>query len=212
MLTSVDLSAAQTKLRGQRLQASSLDMSMVYKRLRMLREAGDLKRMHTISTQRDHRIGQHVYGAMCIAVELCRINLMDPGPVLLTLLYHDAPERSTGDIPAPTKRASPAISNALELMENQFFDEYGLLEPYDILRMQNIPHPGIMEIEEAIVKAADVLDLMQMCIHERMLGNRNQTLEWCYTNCDGYLATLEWVPGVENIRFLMSNEWSHYRD
>lgn len=176
----------------------------------MLNDAGDVKRLHTVNTQRQWLIGRHVYGAQCIAVELCRINMIDPGNSLLALLYHDAPEVLTGDIPAPTKRHSPAIDKSLRMMEAEFYASWDLLQPGGHLRAHNILATGLIKLELGICKAADTLDLGMSMVIERRNGNRNPKIQHVISNVLDYMIPHYWIPGVKEFTEYLDNEWMQY--
>jgi 5'-deoxynucleotidase YfbR-like HD superfamily hydrolase len=170
------------------------------KRMEALYEAGDLVRLHTVRTVEQHTIARHVYGSMVVAMELCELNGVAPGPVLQALLYHDAPEVDTGDIPAPVKRASPDMSALLDRMEEVFVAEHSL------------PIPMLGDLEGFIVKTADTLDLVWTCLRERRLGNKTQRLSLMFIRALSYLETARHeIKGVSSMCEHLSYEWEKLR-
>ncbi len=171
-------------------------------RLEVLYAAGEVKRLHTVPTLKSRTVAAHVYGAQCIAEELCALNTVPPGPVLHALLYHDAPEVETGDVPAPTKRASKEIDLALEAMEEKFCKATGI--PVIAPRFFSV-------LEYDIVKAADYLDLGMICVQELMLGNRHQRIGLVLKNIIDYTRELEVkVLGVAQLRGYLTRMGAKY--
>lgn len=152
-------------------------------RIEELYESGFVERLHTVKTHDRHTVAAHVYGSMIIAVELCGLNGVDYKRILWTLLYHDAPEKDTGDIPAPTKRL--LNSAAIEDLENAF---------YDRLEISPMPHS---EIENKIIKASDYLDLGYICLVERRMGNKTKHLDLVHSNIQKYLKEIIGIIGVQ---------------
>lgn len=167
-------------------------------RLETLYESGTVKRMHTVPTVGHHDIAGHVYGSLLIGVELCRHNATPTQNVMIALLYHDAAEVDTGDIPAPVKRLSLDIKHALEAMESEFAEEVGHFDP------------RLTKIETDIVKAADTLDLMFKCVIERRMGNRHPRLAIVMHNVLSYIEAQKHVRGVGEIAMHLASEWRKY--
>jgi 5'-deoxynucleotidase YfbR-like HD superfamily hydrolase len=167
------------------------------KRVEVLRDAGEVKRLHTVDTISSHTIARHVYGSQIIAVELCRLNDHPTGPVLLQLLVHDAPEIDTGDIPAPTKRASPEINQALESMESAFYSSYMISLPF----MTKVGHD--------IVKASDTLDLAFAALYEQRRGNRHPRIRMVFYNCMKYLEDQAYLIGIKEFKEYLAMEFRH---
>jgi 5'-deoxynucleotidase YfbR-like HD superfamily hydrolase len=164
-------------------------------RIGFMRDAGEVTRLHTVNTIHRHTVAEHVYGAQVIALELCRLNLIEPGRVLLALLEHDAAEVETGDVPAPTKRANADIKTAFDLLED------------GVAEMVGFSAPVLTSKEQAILKAADWLDLAYRCLEERRLGNRNPRLQRTFLNIMDYTAAFD-VQGVSELRTELVSLWT----
>lgn len=170
---------------------------MDVKRAEMLRRAGHVSRMHTIQTVKPRPISEHVYGASCIAVELCLANRIHPGHVLMVMLIHDAPELKTGDAPAPTKRL-PGMNALYRKMEEAFYEKW----KFEI--------PDLMELEAMICKASDYIDLAYTCLEERRLGNKSPDIAEVLTNAIKYVKeSCMWVSGVDTFINRIEMEWNY---
>lgn len=166
-------------------------------RLRILYNAGRVKRFHTNSTLAYHSISTHVYGTICLAVELCAIAGESPTDVILALLYHDAAESMTGDTPAPIKRDVPALKNALGAAEDVFDVKVGT-------------GVELTEWEIQVVKMCDVLDGMMTCVYERQLGNRHPDLKRSFDNYTRYTEEhLEAIEGARQFYDFIIKEWDN---
>lgn len=171
----------------------------VMDRIAVLYRAGEIKRLHTVYTQHTHTVAEHVYGSQIIAMELCLLNGLTASSMMRvvgTLLVHDAPEVWTGDWPAPIKREVPELKSIEAQLERQFYAKH------------NIELPSIIPIEEAIVKAADTLDLAMVCMREKLMGNKSRALEEVFTNCMEYVVAQSWVEGVQFIADQIKEAWN----
>lgn len=119
------------------------------------REAADVLRYHTQRTLRQQSIGAHSFGVMQLVLAAdpeCRKE------VLVAAMRHDYAELSTGDVPAPAKRASAALQGALDDLERA--------HPH------LAPHPGPFTSRELrILKWADTMELVLWCLEEHEMGN-----------------------------------------
>lgn len=187
---------------------------MSFARIEMMRRAGSVERMHCVRplVQDGYNIAEHTYNAMCIAMELCRINLVQPGRVLAKLLYHDAPEVETGDMPANIKRASPEAETAMRILEGGFKKKWDIEDPEAVtFRLQKIPGNEAHQLELGIYKASDYLELGWFCLVERRMGNRyvhgGQSVDTVFKNIMEYILAYSWIPGVVSISEYLNKEW-----
>lgn len=171
---------------------------MITTRLEAMYLAGGVKRCHTIPTLFNRTISEHVYGAQLIAVELCNLNGIEPGRVLQKLLYHDAPEVETGDLPANVKKGSKDLRDALARME------------FDFMTRLYVADPECNDLESLIVAAADNLDFLFMCLNERRMGNRHPYLNVVFNRSNSYAVTLmEKLNGVREVVMYVAQEWGN---
>lgn len=78
-----------------RKKSSKIDLLA---RLKVVRESAYVKRCHTIPIHGEYTVAQHCYGALNLLV----VAHPDPSANLMkAVLWHDAHERYTGDIPSP---------------------------------------------------------------------------------------------------------------
>lgn len=169
---------------------------MNLERIAALYEAGRVKRLHTRATIAEHTVAAHVYGALVLAVELAALNDVRLDKVLLALLYHDAAEVATGDIPAPTRKASPVLAQALQKLERAWEQKMNLPLPSDLT-----------PLEQALVRACDTLDLAFNVLYERMLGNTHPWTYDVFHNCFAYLEDQSHICGVQELKRFLSQSW-----
>ena len=166
-------------------------------RISVLMDAGAVRRCHTVRWLADYTVAAHVYGAQCIAVELCALNQVAAGAVCAYLLYHDAPELLTGDIPAPTKRAlSHEAQDELEELEAQFYRRVGI-------------HPveKLTSVQLGIGRAADVFDLCYAALYERENGNAAPAVERVFRRALSYVAPYTKIKGVQALQQDLATRW-----
>jgi 5'-deoxynucleotidase YfbR-like HD superfamily hydrolase len=173
-------------------------------RLEELYDAGTVKRFHCHPAGVQQTIAEHVYGSLLVATELVGMNRKRAAEEGLSislekiygaLLIHDAPELETGDIPAPTKRASEQLRCAIAGMEANFYD-----------RLQ-IKVPDLNRVEEDIVHASDTLDLIFTTLRAREHGNRHPKLERILENAFDYLEELRHLAGIDEFAYYLSERW-----
>jgi 5'-deoxynucleotidase YfbR-like HD superfamily hydrolase len=175
-------------------------------RLEALYDAGEVKRLHTVPILREHHVAEHVYGALMWLMEL--VDQVRPAAtaaglsisrehVLIWLMYHDAPELITGDIPAPTKRALAAHDGSdsvppLDTMEAEAYS-----------KLFNITPPTLNEWEMKLAKTCDYLDLAMCCVRERQMGNGHPTLFMVFQNAMTYVSQC----GLPRVQFYERWMW-----
>lgn len=126
-------------------------------RLRLMRIAARIPRVHTRPPIHKQTVGEHTFGVLAILREVCQ-----PSVALYeAALYHDAPEAVTGDVPAPAKWDSPALTEALNDVEDDIIDRWRLPNSRNL-------NPQ----EERLLKFADLMELALFSIEEVNMGNR----------------------------------------
>lgn len=148
---------------------------MITDRLRLMRIAARIPRVHTRPPIHKQTVGEHTFGVLAIIHEVLGV---DASPNLLrAALYHDAPEAITGDVPAPAKWDSTELSGALSDLEDQIVSKYSL--PTSRL--------DLSEFEERVLRYADLMELALFAIEEVNTGNRG--MRKVGSNALNHLAT-----------------------
>lgn len=125
--------------------------------VRILWTAGMTKRLHTVPTDARNLVSEHSWG---VALILLTIYPTVSVAGLARALIHDCAESVTGDVPAPTKWASAAVSTSLETLEIEYEKRWGVF--YDL-----------SPEEEYAIKVADMLDLLMFCHYREILGDKS---------------------------------------
>lgn len=123
-----------------------------------LRNAGYVRRYHTIQTIGHQTVAEHSFHVAMILLELT--NGQASAELLKAALYHDLPEVFTGDIPATAKWASPPLVQSLKLLEDVFDNDYNLVV-------------NLSEDDKKLLKFADMAELVMYSLDQLRLGNRN---------------------------------------
>lgn len=121
----------------------------------LTREAGRVERSHTTFHLGSDPNGLHSYNVANL------ILLLHPDPsidLLRAALWHDVPERFTGDMPSTFKRQCPEVRAAMKAAEAQIEHHYGL----------DIP---LCDAEKAWLKAADKLEFYLWAEEQAAMGN-----------------------------------------
>jgi 5'-deoxynucleotidase YfbR-like HD superfamily hydrolase len=147
--------------------------------IQVMREAGAVERCHTLPHHGSYTVGQHCYDALSLLL------LLHPDPSLALIkatLWHDFPERWTGDVPAVIKWRDPNLHNALERAEGRILAEtFGTLHPWAELSFS----------DRCWIKAVDALELFLWCGDQLRLGNENARV--VMSNLAG-IRGADWLP------------------
>lgn len=133
------------------------------KAIKFMREAGAVRRCHTIPIIGEYNVAIHVYNMLA----MLRLLYPDaPLPLIWAIIEHDIPERLTGDIPAPTKWFGAIDKERLNQLEHEITKS---VVGYD--------HCAILSYEEERwLKALDILELALFCRDQIMIGNKNMAV------------------------------------
>jgi len=142
-------------------------------RLQFIHEGSRVERFHTRPGHTPDTDGRHSHGVAMLVYLLSPV--MPSAELLMEALSHDLAEQFTGDTPAPAKWRMEDNGRALDAMEKQMRQKFGLLFP-------------ITEEEQRLLKLADSLDGLLWCAHEAALGNRYVRL--IYDRWEAYMQTL----------------------
>lgn len=131
-------------------------------RVKFIREAADVERIHTIRRIGEYCVGKHSFNMLAM------LRLLWPeAPLSLVwaIVEHDIPERVIGDIP------SPSIRNVLTESHQQILhEEMCVLEE---LFGRNFCYYGLPEDQMKWLKALDKFELYLYTRDQARLGNRN---------------------------------------
>lgn len=140
-------------------------------RLEFMYRGAKTRRYHTEDVLHPQNVAEHSWGVAMLVV------MIDPAAskeVLLAALSHDVAEHIVGDVPAPSKRANPALKATLDTLEGSLLAGAGLGFA-----------DGLTDYEKSVVKAADIIDGMMFCVNERRRGNKDITN--VYRNFSSYI-------------------------
>lgn len=125
--------------------------------IRALREAGQVKRGHTVPYIGHYDIAQHTWQAVMLLYCLHP----NPSPNLIkAVMFHDVGERYVGDLPAPVKWASAKLADIHGELELRAVKALGV----DI---------ELTDDEVAWAKAVDALEFYLWCEDQAAFGNRH---------------------------------------
>ena len=128
-------------------------------RIVQIRTGGDVERCHGVRHTGSYSNAQHTWGALALLYVLWTEKFPWLSPYLM---FHDVPEAWVGDIPAPVKRYSATVRDAVNSLESV------------ILKRLNLPDPEKLEKDDrAKLKACDQLDLYLWAKEQEAGGNRH---------------------------------------
>jgi 5'-deoxynucleotidase YfbR-like HD superfamily hydrolase len=132
-------------------------------RVKFLREAADVQRLHVIRTIGEYSNGHHSFNMLT----LLRLLWVDaPKELIWAIVEHDIPERVIGDVPSPALKHVYHNSN-----------EAVVLEELDVLQeLFGEQHfIGLSEELHLWLKGLDILELYLYARDQKRLGNLNLT-------------------------------------
>lgn len=128
-------------------------------RLRAVREASLVERCHTLPHTGSYNLGVHQYGV----ATLCHLLWPDNHALTVAALYHDVPERWTGDVPSQVIRDNPELAAVLTRRDRLIAGTLGLPCEHDL-----------GDIDFARFKACDRLEFWLWCQDQLALhGNQS---------------------------------------
>lgn len=122
-----------------------------------LMQFGQTQRYHTEVLIKSQDVAQHSFYVAWLCWLLS--GRSPSGELIMTALAHDAGERSTGDLPAPTKRATK-LGPQFDALEAVYTGGAGFLQP------------TLTQDEHEILKLADAMEGAFYCLRELKMGNR----------------------------------------
>jgi 5'-deoxynucleotidase YfbR-like HD superfamily hydrolase len=145
--------------------------------------SGKVNRMHTMPQLHRENIAEHTWGFLYI---LLRYWPDAPRDVIVSVIFHDAGEIATGDVPGHIKWASPELTTILEQKEKAYIES--IINP-DLVLSHRSEWGCVLEI-------CDRADFCVSCIHEMRLGNQNavEYYERSFKRLVGTVTNLEDSP------------------
>lgn len=122
------------------------------------RLAGQVTRYHTWPVHHRQTVGEHTWQVMRIYYQI----FGPPSALVFTkLIWDDAGELVTGDLPFPIKARNPGLKAIMDSLEEQAVEGMG-----------GNPRPGVSDVEKRRVKTCDLIDMLEYGLHELDLGNK----------------------------------------
>jgi len=124
-------------------------------RILAAREAGHVERCHTIPHVPTYDVAQHTFNMLAM------LDILHPNPSLnlyRAILWHDAAERWTGDLPARVHALREKMAELTEDVEN----------------LHKIPRPKLTDEEKSWLHALDKLEFW-LWAHEEKEGRGNKS-------------------------------------
>jgi len=134
----------------------------ITKKINFMREAASVRRCHALPILNGDQyvVGLHSYNMLA----MLRILWPDaPIHLVWAILEHDAPERLTGDIPAPTKWFGIVNKETLNDAEKTILT--------DVLGYSH--ESGLDDYERQWLRGLDIFELSLFCRDQMSLGNKN---------------------------------------
>ncbi len=136
----------------------------IVERALAIREGGQVQRAHTMQYDGPYNVAIHSYNALSL---LLLLYPKTPSLGLIrAVMWHDVPERWTGDIPAPAKWASPKLKELLDKLEEKILKELGLEDLFKNLSQEELNW----------LNAVDLLELWIWSKEQIHHGNKNLIL------------------------------------
>lgn len=123
-----------------------------------LMEASHVQRCHAMPTLTDAGLAKHQWGVASLALALC------PEPSLSLIracMWHDVPERWSGDIPGPARREFEELQTGENLVTWSVWHHLGHPAPED----------SLSEEEKWWLRFCDMADFYLFSCHEVRMGN-----------------------------------------
>lgn len=143
---------------GEAGDGQGANVSRMIDRIRAFREAGNVRRSHTIPYHGEYTNGKHCYDALSLLL----VAHPDPSTNLIkAVLWHDTAERWLGDLPHPAKKAFPMLGEEYAIAEEAILGQLGI--------------PSITNEELVWLKAVDALEFWLWAKDQEAIGNSHVT-------------------------------------
>ncbi len=166
------------------------------------REAGNVRRCHTLPHVGEYTVGKHSFDAVSLLL------ILHPAPsvsLIMALMWHDCGERWTGDIPSPAKHRDQVFHDALDAMELGQIQEWEFYEGFE----------GLEGDDYAWLRAIDQIEFCLWCHDQEAFGNKHVLKARGYTEklmnseahrwpapCLEFYAAFKWDRMPENVNEL----------
>lgn len=129
----------------------------ILRRTKFAREAGEVRRCHTMRIIGEYNVAQHSFNMVTM---LLAFHPEASSELIKACLYHDLPERLTGDIPATAKWANIVSAEILERNEKAILKGVGC--------------SYMLTVDETKwLRSMDIFELYLFCLDQHMLGNKD---------------------------------------
>ncbi len=131
-------------------------------RILTFREGGRVTRAHTFPHIGHYDVAQHSYNALSLLLLLYPKGAQPSLGLIKAVLWHDVPERWTGDVPAPAKWASPELKDLLDALEEKVLEKLDIPNLFKVLTQE----------EKDWLLGVDLLELYIWSVEQGMYGNK----------------------------------------
>lgn len=125
-----------------------------------LREGGQTQRCHTMQSVGPYNVAVHSFNALNLLLLL--YPTIPSIHLIRAVLWHDIPERWTGDVPAPAKWHSPELKKILDELEMKVIKKLGIEECFENLTPE----------ENKWLHGVDLLELYLFVLEQLEVGNK----------------------------------------
>jgi len=133
-------------------------LERVLKITKIGRESGAVRRVHVAPFHGEYNNAIHVYNVLVLLWAFRPQLWATLGPAAL---FHDAPERFTGDIPGQVIDDHPELASALRAMDEDICARFGIPDAHQL----SPEHRDVL-------KALDRLELWLWCLEQYRMGNQ----------------------------------------
>lgn len=130
-------------------------------RIWAFREGGQTKRCHTMNYHGHYDVAQHSFNMLSMLF-LLHTTTPPSQELIKAVLWHDIPERWTGDVPTTAKMADPELKRAMSRIEQEVLIKLGIRELFPILTRE----------ERNWLDALDLLELALWATEQEVMGNK----------------------------------------
>jgi 5'-deoxynucleotidase YfbR-like HD superfamily hydrolase len=119
-----------------------------------------VQRWHTRPTHRSQNVAEHTWQVMRLYIEMFGV---PSSHVLMSVMYHDAAELVTGDVPFSAKRFGETGSDLKKVLTR--------LEHEASIVMELPTHNSVTALDAARLKICDLLDMVEFAREAQLAGD-----------------------------------------
>lgn len=161
-----------------------------------LREGGLTRRAHTVPYNGEYNVAMHSFNAVNLLFMLWDGTEQPSINLIKAVLWHDIPERWTGDVPSPAKGCSKYLKGYLDELEERILIQLDLKQPFSRLIPEEWKWLHAVDLLELYLWTEDQINWgnpMMAGMRDKIIDMFNKRKEITPPSIIGFLENFTWT-------------------